>query len=649
MTPSDSVSSPLARREPIRVLLVEDNPGDVRLILEQLRSLPAELFDLERVDRLAPALDRLRKDGIDVVLLDLGLPDCSGLETFHRLRQDAPEQPILVISGLDDESVALEAVRAGAQDYLVKGRMEGALLTRAIRYAIARKRSDAALAENEARYQSILQHVANAVYVSDPVTGIAEYVNPAYERLFEQEADYVLQLPNAFVQRVHKEDLATVLDAREAGSRGMEGGPVIFRICRTDGTVRWMRGRVTPVLNASGQVIRLVAIFEDITELKRAEQQFFEAQKMEAVGRLAGGVAHDFNNVLTAILGYVDVLGETLSPGDTRREDVEEIRLAAQRAAGLTRQLLAFSRHQVLEPRILSPDEVLGTLDRMLGRLIGEDVHLVMARPEQSGNVLADAVQLEQVIINLAVNARDAMPRGGTLTISSADVTIRDHDTIPAGEYVMLSVTDNGEGIPPDAVARIFEPFFTTKEKGKGTGLGLSTVYGIVKQFNGHIDVISAVGQGTTFRVYLPRVEGPAESRVPHGPAIAPELLSGSETILLAEDEEQLRKLYATLLSRLGYRVLETTTAEEALAIGIEHLRAIDLVISDVVMPGISGPELAHRLQELRPDLPVMLISGYTAEVLKPHDLNHPGRTFLQKPFEPIDLARRVRAMLATS
>jgi PAS domain S-box-containing protein len=648
MPPVEPAStSPLARIDPIRVLLVEDNPGDVRLILEALRSLPAELFDFERVDRLGPALDRLRRDGIDVVLLDLGLPDCSGLETFHRVQHDAPDQPILVISGLDDEGVALEAVRAGAQDYLVKGRMEGALLTRAIRYAIARKRADAALAESEARYQSILQHVANAVVVSDPATGLAEYVNPAYERLFEQESAYVLRTPNAWLERIHPDDLAAVTDARRRGAQGQDVAPLVFRLKRADGTIRWLRGRATPVRDAAGQVIRLVGISEDITELKRAEQQFFEAQKMEAVGRLAGGVAHDFNNVLTAILGYVDVLGDSLSAGDARREEVDEIRLAAQRAAGLTRQLLAFSRHQVLAPRVMAPNEVVGQLDRMLGRLIGEDIHRETSLSPDCGNILADAVQLEQVIINLAVNARDAMPRGGSLRISTANVTLLDHGTIPPGDYVVIAVSDSGEGMSPETMNRVFEPFFTTKEKGKGTGLGLSTVYGIVKQFNGHIDLESVQGAGTTFRIYLPRVDvsPPPAPTVIERPQ--PEILTGSETILLAEDEAQLRRLYATLLSRLGYRVLETANAEEALAIGTEYLNAIDLVISDVVMPVMSGSDLASRLQALRPDLRVLLISGYTAEALTPHDLTQPGRSFLQKPFEPVDLARRVRTLLA--
>lgn len=642
-------TSPLERTDPIRVLLVEDNPGDVRLILEQLRSLPAELFDLERVDRLQSALERLRKTGIDVVLLDLGLPDCSGLETFHRMHSDAPDQPVLVISGLDDEGVALEAVRAGAQDYLVKGRMEGALLTRAIRYAIARKRSDAALAEKEAHYRSILQHVANAVYVSDPHTGLAQYVNPAYEQLFEQSAEHAQLTPDAWAERVHPDDRELLFRAKREGLQGRPFPPIVFRILRLDGSVRWIRGRATPVRDQAQRVIRVVGISEDITELKRTEEQFFEAQKMEAVGRLAGGVAHDFNNVLTAILGYADVLDDTLAAGDDRHEDVSEIRLAAQRAAGLTRQLLTFSRHQVLELRVLSPNTALANLEKMLGRLIGEDISLVMHLDPDAGNIKADTVQLEQVIINLAVNARDAMPHGGTITITTERAVLHEEQDespqpIPPGTYVVLRVSDTGEGIPPAIISRVFEPFFTTKEKGRGTGLGLSTVYGIVRQSEGYIGIDSTLGNGTTFRIYLPVVDVSTE---PEQPLTEPPIsLVGKETILLAEDEAQLRRLYTALLQKMGYHVLDTANAADALRLAGEYKGAVDLLITDVIMPEISGPELARRLDESGIRVPVLFISGYTSDAIMRHGILRPGVNYLQKPFAPIDLARRVRQLL---
>jgi PAS domain S-box-containing protein len=491
--------------------------------------------------------------------------------------------------------------------------------------------------------------VGEAFFVIDPDTRQAQYVNPAYERIFGHLRAHAAATPEAWADHIYPEDRANVMAVQEEGLRTGDFNAMVFRLQKDAGVIRWIRCRMTPVRDGMGRIVRVVGIAEDITELKRTEEQFFEAQKMEAVGRLAGGVAHDFNNVLTAILGYVDLLDGSLVAGDDRHGDVGEIRSAAQRAAGLTRQLLTFSRHQVVERVVLSPNEVIANLDRMLRRMIGEDVKLTLELGENAGNIRGDTVQLEQVIMNLVVNARDAMPAGGTVTITSANVDLmhpiaESHQPVTSGRYVLISITDTGEGMSEDTMLRIFEPFFTTKDKGRGTGLGLSTVYGIVRQSDGFIGASSTPGAGTTFRVYLPRVDVAVEPESPT--AQAPQVVSGTETILLAEDDPQLRRLCASLLGRMGYRVLEAASAEDALLLAQRTEQRIDLVLTDVVMPGSSGPVLIRQLLEERPHVRVLYMSGYTGDAIVRLGMLRPGLHYLQKPFAPMELAQRVRLVL---
>jgi CheY-like chemotaxis protein len=368
---------------------------------------------------------------------------------------------------------------------------------------------------------------------------------------------------------------------------------------------------------------------------------------MEAVGRLAGGVAHDFNNLITAIRGYAGFLLDDLEPGDARRDDVEEIVRASDRAATLTRQLLAFSRKQVLNVEVLDLGGVVRQMEKLLHRLIGEDVRLELDVAPELGTTLADAGQMEQVLMNLAVNARDAMPRGGTLTIGVRDVTLTAPDgrfdpRAPAGDYVELSVQDEGHGIPADVLPHLFEPFFTTKEKGKGTGLGLSTVYGIVRQSGGAIRVASSAGEGTRFEILLPRT---ASSRSADGAANDARAESAGETVLVVEDEPAVRTLTQRLLGEAGYRVLVAATGEEALAAALQESQ-IDLLLTDVVMPGMSGRDLAREFCRIRPRARVLYMSGYTDDVIAAHGLLEPGLSLLQKPFTAATLLEGVRATL---
>ncbi len=396
-----------------------------------------------------------------------------------------------------------------------------------------------------------------------------------------------------------------------------------------------------------GTCVGRVWSFRDISERARLENQLRQSHKIEAVGQLAGGVAHDFNNLLTAMIGYSDFILERVNADDPLRPEVEEIRKAADQAVTLTRQLLAFSRRQLLTPEVMDLNAIVASMEKMLKRIIGENIQLVTACDPELWMIKADASQMEQVIINLAVNARDALSKGGRLTIETGNVeldqTCRQKDfEVPPGQYVLLTVSDNGCGMNEETQKRIFEPFFTTKEKGKGTGLGLSTVYGIVKQSGGYIGASSQPDKGTVFKIYIPRAVGAADRQAPAKMGEAP---CGSETILLVEDENAVRTLAAQALKRAGYSVLEARDGDEALQI-FQNSKGIDLVLTDVVMPKLSGPEVVERLKQKQPSLKVIFMSGYTGRAEQQEKAFESGNALLPKPFTPRELARRVREVL---
>ncbi len=507
------------------------------------------------------------------------------------------------------------------------------------------ERESEALRAAEERYHTIFESAAVGIAQTDP-DGRYVSVNPAACRMLGRSREEIMGL--TFRDVVHEDErgeaatrYAQLVDGR------LDRYDVMRRFVLPDGKATQIHLTVNAV-RRDGRLAFALGVFEDVTERLRLEEQFRQAQKMEAVGRLAGGVAHDFNNILTVIQGYAELLKSSLPADDSRLEGAEQILKAAGRAASLTRQLLAFSRKQVLEPKVIRLDSVVAGTEKMLGRLIGEDVELVISLGTESGLVKADPGQIEQVLMNLAVNARDAMPDGGRLTIEVANADLDETSAHEPGHpepgrYVRLAISDTGVGMTVETLAHLFEPFFTTKGPGKGTGLGLATVYGIVKQSGGYVWASSAPGSGTTFRIHLPRIEGEA---VEIEPASAAEAPGGRETILVVEDDVAVRRIAVSVLASRGYMLLEAGSAAEGLDLAGRHAGRIDLLLTDVIMPGMNGREMAERLVARRPELKVLFMSGYVDDAIVSRGFLNPGIHLVKKPFAPASLAREVRRAL---
>ncbi len=510
-----------------------------------------------------------------------------------------------------------------------------------------RKQAEEALRQSEERNRSIVETARDAIFTISP-DGVFTSLNPAFETITGWSQTEWIGKP--FGPLVHRDDFPL---AMEMFARVMNGEkPPTFELrvrAKNDQRVT-VELTVTPQMQ-DGKVLGVFGIARDTTERKQLEEQLRQAQKMEAVGRLAGGVAHDFNNVLTAITGYSELLLRRLPEDDPHRRSVEEIHKAGNRAASLTRQLLTFSRKQVVQPKVLDLDSVVGDIEKMLRRLIGEDIELQTALRAEGGRVKADPGQIEQVIMNLVVNARDAMPAGGKLAIETANVTLdqeyaRRHTDVAPGDYVLLAVRDTGTGMTEQIKAHIFEPFFTTKGQGKGTGLGLATCFAIVKQSGGHIVVDTELGKGSAFKIYLPRVRAAVEPVTPV--TERDDMPRGTETILLVEDESVVRELSSSVLRELGYTVLEAANGDEALRLAQQHgEHDVDLLLTDVVMPQMGGRELADKLRAIHPNTKVLFTSGYTEDAVQQRGINDPTIEFLQKPYRPDSLARKVREVLS--
>lgn len=615
--------------ELLRVLLVEDSAVDARFITALLRS-PATTLECKHVTRLGAALEHLKTEEPDVVLLDLNLEDSAGYETFYRMRR-ASTAAILVLSASDDEELAIKTVREGAQDYLVKGTFDGRLLLRSIRYAIERKRSEEALRHSEATLRAIFENSLDAIVIFSG-NGICLEANVAAADLVNVPRKELIGCRLCDFCEKGFEEVWAELSLSETG-RGQ------FWAHLKNGS----RRLVDYCFTANILPCQHLAMLRDITEQQDMEQQLRDSQKMEAVGRLAGGVAHDFNNILGIISGHAELL-ESTATGQVERGRAEKIISASEKAASLTRQLLAFGRKQVMSPKLLDLATVLEGLSSMVDCLMGAEVQISIQANKHLGLVRADQSQMEQVIMNLTANAREAMPEGGTLTITiDSCQSSSDDPELPPGEYTRLSISDTGAGMSEEVQSRIFEPFFTTKMT--GSGLGLSTVYGIVKQSGGYITVRSAPQQGSTFSVYLPVVCGsdltpaPAESRKQsHMP--------GHETILLVDNEEDLRNASCEYLESCGYRVLSAGDGKEAMEICNRHTGSISLLISDLVVPKLSGRGLVEHVRKTRPATNVLMISGYANDAVRKHGISLDPSCFLQKPFTFQALSEKIRGIL---
>ena len=757
------------------VLVIEDNALDFRLLQEALRDVDAYAVKLIHAPTLGDGLLQLSSARFDVALLDLSLPDTDGLDGLERIQKAAPELPVLVITGHNDADLAARAVREGAQDYLIKGHVDGHLLVRAMRYARERMSVLRQLKRSEERFRSLLENGSDIIMVLS-ADGSIKYASPSVERVlgFTPESllgqpvtallhpeDAVLAqtglakaietgetavlecrvrhsngswrvLENAGRSLIHDPSIeGVVVNARDVTERKeterqlrelndrlqavIETCPLPIISLDLEGRVQgWNRaaqetfgwteeellGREFPApsdpsskekfderlararagqhleqvetryrhkdgsqLNMSvwssvlrdenGDANRVVLIAADVTERRRLEEQVQQSQKMEAIGRLAGGVAHDFNNLLTVIGGYGQLALNRQPAGSPAAQELKEVLNATDRAASLTKQLLALSRRQVVEPGSVDVNTIVTDMQRMLHRVIGEDIELRTRLWPNLARVRADRSQLELVLLNLAVNARDAMPEGGTLDIETAEVDLDESD-VPArkvtgmfGRAVVLSVSDNGTGMDEQVRAHLFEPFFTTKEAGKGTGLGLSTSYGIIRQHGGDIWVYSEPGLGSTFKVYLPVAKPDAPAAA--APAKTHTVAHGTETILLVEDDPNVASVMTKTLRLHGYRILVAHQPEEALEIAQRTSQVIHLLLSDMVLQSVHGVDLARQIRDLRPGIPVLFVSGYAGTGRPGKSFLEPGVRFLQKPFSPETLANKVREVLNES
>ena len=646
-------------RTPLRALMVEDSEDDARLVT---RALERGGYDVSstRVDTAAAMQEALHNQEWDVVLCDYAMPHFSGPAALELLRAAALDIPFLTVSGKVGEEKAIEMMHAGASDYILKDNLLRLVpaVERELRDAgerRERRRAEQAAAvltaERDALLERLQLQIARmplAYLLFDPTLRLIDW-NPAAEKLFGYSKAEALALMHPFDELVPpaaREETSALLrrlrsgdmQAHSVNENWTKGGRTL--------TCQWLN---TPLIDAGGRFGGILSLAQDLTESKALKAQYRQAQKMEAMGQLAGGVAHDFNNLLTIINGYSGLVANGLDPGHACRGMVELIQNAGLRAAALTRQLLIFSRKERLVPGVLDPNGVIGALEKMLRRMIGEDVRVVTELGSTPARIKVDPGHLEQVLFNLVLNARDAMPRGGEIAIRTRRETFGENNAAPLadmlpGSYVTLEVQDTGSGMTPEIRAHIFEPFFTTKAPGKGTGLGLATVISIVKESAASIEVDTKPGVGTTFRIYFPE-ELAASTAVVAATAHA-DLPSGNEVVLLVEDEEDVRDLASTILVRCGYTVLQTMNGKQALAAARAHPAPIPIMITDVVMPEMGGYQAAEELRQLHPETQVLFTSGYPGGRAAARMGPLPGGYFLEKPFSPDELARKVREVL---
>ena len=639
----------------LRVLLVGNQEEDFFLIREILvRSRNALAAELEHAHSLDEAKAMLQRTSFGLVLFEYETGDVAAVHLLSDFLQAGVSIPFILLTERADEQAVAEIIAAGAWNCVERSELDGAHLVRTIRSTLAlhSMQQGRHFAEESLRKLSrAVEQSVDTVMITDR-DGVIEYVNPAFEAL----TGYSQQEVAGQTPRILKSGEQSAEDFRELWKTILSGK--VYRSIlinrKKNGEPYYVEQSISPVRDAAGGITHFIANGRDLTERLRMEAQLLQAQKMDAIGRLAGGVAHDFNNLLTIITSYSELALDTLTPGSSIECKIQEILSAARRATQLTRQLLAFSRKQPQALRVVELNHVVAEIVKTLLRLVGEDVKLTFVPGEGLGRVRVDPVQIEQILMNLAANGRDAMPQGGQLKIETSAVELDDdyiqrkRAIIPKGSYVVVTVTDSGAGIPADHLPHIFEPFYTTKPSGKGTGLGLATVYGIVKQNRGFIWAYSEVGMGTVFKVYLPsvaeRVHPPEVDNGNHEIAAC-----GSETLLLVEDEDALRRASSEFLKLHGYMVLEAKDGLDALSVAKNYGSTIHLMVTDVVMPNLSGGQLAKELESFRPETKVLFVSGYAGRTVIEHNVVDLETNFLQKPFTLKQLSSKIREALNKS
>lgn len=638
----------MSEHTPLRVLIVDDSEDDAILMARQLARHGYQVTS-RRMEELAEYQTELAGGTWEVILCDYHLPTFSGLQALEVYRASGLDIPFLVVSGAVGEEVAVRAMKAGAHDYVLKGNLTrlGPAVERELKEAGSRRdrrRAELALMASEGerdRMAMAVEQAAEAVIITDP-EGLIQYVNPAFTAVSGyRRAETMGKTPR--ILKSGRQDEQAYHDLWATIKAGLVWkGHLVNQ--RKDGSLYDQDTIISPLKNADGVVSNFVAVCRDVSRETSLHEQLVQSQKMEAVGKLAGGVAHDFNNLLMIVLNNAIFVRDALPEGSPQRGDLDEIVRTAHRGADLTRQLLAFSRQQILESRVADLNEVVEGFRKLMGRLIGEDIRIAVETCPEPLPVKVDVGQFEQVLMNLAVNARDAMPKGGTLTIRLAKVAdcpglkTADGSFKPCARVV---VQDTGVGIAPAVKERIFEPFFSTKPVGRGTGLGLSTVYGIISQHHGAITVESEEGRGAVFVIHLPLSEEKLVSAVT--PSLAPP--RGDEHLLVVEDEAPVQVVVERILTYLGYTVQCASSAQEALAL-IKSGLTIDLMVADVVMPGMDGVSLAKQARVLRPEFPVLFLSGYPQEKLAEHGILQLHDPLVSKPCSAYDLALAVRRLL---
>jgi PAS domain S-box-containing protein len=639
----------------LRVLLVGAKEEDFFLVREILgRAGHTVAVELDHAHSLEEATPMLQRKDYGLVLFEHETGDGPTVQLLGQVLNGVnPAALFIVLTENADEQTVAEIIKAGAWDCLELSQLDGVNLVRTIRSTLALhslRQEQQATQESLRKLSRAVEQSADTVIITNR-EGIIEYVNPAFEELSGySHAEVGGKTPRILKSGEQGPDFYQEMWKTILAGNNYRG---ILVNKKKNGELYYVEESISPVRDAAGKITHFISNGRDLTDRLRLEAQLLQAQKMDAVGRLAGGVAHDFNNLLTIITSYSELALDVVPQGSPLEAKVQEILLAARRAAKLTRQLLAFSRKQPQALRVTDINQVIGDIARTLPRLIGEDVACRFLPGEGLGQVRVDPVQIEQILMNLAANARDAMPQGGNLRIETASVTLdgayihHKPAAIPMGRYALITVSDDGAGIPSEDLTHIFEPFYTTKAPGEGTGLGLATVYGIVKQNKGYVWVYSELRRGTVFKIYLPCVAGHSRASAENEIVRSENLPRGTETILLVEDEHAVRRATAEFLNLQGYTVLEARDGLDALTVAKSHGAIIDLMVTDVVMPNMSGGQLARELVNVRPEMKLLFVSGYAGKTVLDHKVFGLETNFLQKPFTLKELSGKVREALS--